>query len=315
MPEETKGTDPVSPESSSPAGAPAAPGEGAGSGGAKASAETSPASAASTVPPPAAPAAKTETPASAKPVESAQPAAAPATGEKPAAPAAARAADPAKAAAAEPAKPAAPATGEKSAAPATAKPAAPAPTTAAKPAAPAAAKPTPKPEGPKPEPWESELVTTLRSQYGSGIKEASTYVGQKYLVVDSSLVYEILLRMRHDELFDYCVDITAVHYPKREAQFDIVYILYSFHHNERVRIKTQIKDGEHLRTAVTIWETANWLEREVFDMFGIVFDGHPDLKRILMPDGWKGHPLRKDYPILQQDQEWVKINLGIESGQ
>ncbi len=133
--------------------------------------------------------------------------------------------------------------------------------------------------------------------------------------MDSSLVYEILLRMRHDELFDYCVDITAVHYPKREAQFDIVYILYSFHHNERVRIKTQIKDGEHLRTAVTIWETANWLEREVFDMFGIVFDGHPDLKRILMPDGWKGHPLRKDYPILQQDQEWVKINLGIESGQ
>jgi NADH-quinone oxidoreductase subunit C len=285
MPEETKGTDPVSPESSSPAGAPAAPGEGAGAGGAKASAEASPTSAAPTVPPPSAPAAKAETPAAAKTAEPAKPAAAP----KPA----------------EPAKPAAaPATGAKPAAPA-----------AAKPAAPAAAKPAPKPEGPKPEPWESELVTALRSQYGSGIKEASTYVGQKYLVVDSSLVYEILLRMCHDELFDYCVDITAVHYPKREAQFDIVYILYSFHHNERVRIKTQIKDGEHVRTAVEIWETANWLEREVFDMFGIEFDGHPDLKRILMPDGWKGHPLRKDYPILQQDQEWVKINLGIESGQ
>jgi NADH-quinone oxidoreductase subunit C len=285
MSEETKGTDPVSPESSSPAGAPAAPGEGAGSGGAKASAETSPTSAAPIVPQPAAPAAKAETPAAAKAAEPAKPAAAP----KPA----------------ELAKPAAaPATGAKPAAPA-----------AAKPAAPAAPKPAPKPEGPKPEPWEAELVTHLRSQYGSGIKEASTYLGQKYMVVDSSLVYEILLRMRHDELFDYCVDITAVHYPKREAQFDIVYILYSFHHNERVRIKTQIKDGEHLRTAVEIWETANWLEREVFDMFGIVFDGHPDLKRILMPDGWKGHPLRKDYPILQQDQEWVKINLGIESGQ
>src|SRR5664280_1089341 len=295
MPEETKGTDPVSPESSSPAGAPAVPGEGAGSGGAKASAEPSPTSAAPTVPPPSAPAAKAETPAAAKAAEPAKPAAAPATGDKPAAPAAAKAPEPAKPTAAapvapkpaEPAKPAAAAaTGEKPAAPA-----------AAKPAAPAAAKPAPKPEGPKPEPWESELVTALSSQYGSGIKEASTYVGQKYLVVDSSLVYEILLRMRHDELFD------------------IVYILYSFHHNERVRIKTQIKDGEHVRTAVEIWETANWLEREVFDMFGIVFDGHPDLKRILMPDGWKGHPLRKDYPILQQDQEWVKINLGIESGQ
>ncbi len=138
---------------------------------------------------------------------------------------------------------------------------------------------------------------------------------QNYLVVDSSLVYEILLRMRDDQLFDYCVDITAVHYPKREAQFDIVYILYSFHNNERLRIKTQIKDGEHLRSAFGLWPTANWLEREVFDMFGIEFDGHPELKRILMPEDWKGHPLRKDYGILQQDQEWVKTNIGIESAQ
>ena len=119
----------------------------------------------------------------------------------------------------------------------------------------------------------------------------------------------------NDEFFDYCVDITAVHYPKREAQFDIVYILYSFHNNERLRIKTQVKDGEHLRSAVGLWPTANWLERELFDMFGIEFDGHPELKRILMPDGWKGHPLRKDYGILQQDQDWVKTNIGIESAQ
>jgi len=199
----------------------------------------------------------------------------------------------------------APATGDKpAAAPAAAKPAAP----AAKPA-------PPKPEGPKPEPWQSELVYKLKAQYGSGIKEASTYVGQKYLVVDSSIAYEILLRMRDDELYDYCVDITAVHYPKREAQFDVVYILYSFHHNERVRVKTQIKDGETLRSAVAIWPTSNWLEREVYDMFGIGFEGHPELKRILLPEDWKGHPLRKEYPILCQDQQWVKNNLGIESGQ
>ncbi len=188
------------------------------------------------------------------------------------------------------------------------------PADTAKPAAPAA-KPAPKPEGPKPQPWDSDLVGSLRSQYGSGIKEASTYVGQNYIVVDSSILYEILLRMRDDELFDYLVDVTAVHYPKREAQFDVVYILYSFKKNERVRVKTQIKDGEKLRSVFGIWPTANWLEREVYDMFGISFDGHPDLKRILLPDGWKGHPLRKDYPILQQDKEWVQSNLGIESGQ
>jgi NADH-quinone oxidoreductase subunit C len=214
-----------------------------------------------------------------------------------------------------------PLTGDKPAAaaipgaPAAAKPA----VAPAKPVAPAAAKPAaapaPKPAPPKPEPWNSELVRSLTAQYGSGIREASIYAAQKYLVVDSSLIYEILVRMRDDQLFNYCVDITAVHYPKRDAQFDIVYILYSFHNNERLRIKTQIKDGEHLRSATGLWPTANWLEREVFDMFGIEFDGHPELKRILMPDDWKGHPLRKDYGILQQDTEWVKANIGIESAQ
>lgn len=189
----------------------------------------------------------------------------------------------------------------KTAAPAAAKP--------AKPAAPA------KPAGPVPEPWTSDLAVDLKKQYGSGVKEASTYVGQKYLVVDSAIVYEVLRHMREDEQFDYCVDITAVHWPKREQQFDLIYILYSFSKNERVRVKTQIGEGAHVQSAVNIWPTANWLEREVFDMFGIVFDGHPDLKRILLPDGWHGHPLRKDYDILLQDKEWVQINVGIESGQ
>ena len=195
-------------------------------------------------------------------------------------------------------------------------------TAAATPVAPAGAAPVPKPAaappkpaGPTPEPWESELVTELRRRYGPGIVEASRYLGQRYLVVDSSILQEILLAMRDREGFDYCVDITAVHYPKREQPFDIVYVLYSFPHNERIRVKTRIKDGEHVPSTVPIWATANWLEREVFDMFGIVFDGHPGLKRILLPEGWKGHPLRKEYDILQQDREWVQINLGIESGQ
>jgi NADH-quinone oxidoreductase subunit C len=210
-----------------------------------------------------------------------------------------------------PAKPAAPAPAE---IPGEVKPAAPA---AAKPAAPAAAKPAvpAKPAGPQPEPWTSDLVAKLKKQYGSGIREANTYLGQKYLSVDSGIVFEILSRMLEDENYDYCVDITAAHWPKREQPFEIIYILYSFQHNERVRIKAQIAEDQHLQSAVNLWPTANWLEREVFDMFGIVFDGHPDLKRILLPDGWKGHPLRKDYDILLQDKEWVQINLGIESGQ
>jgi NADH-quinone oxidoreductase subunit C len=205
----------------------------------------------------------------------------------------------------------------KAAAPATpAKPAAPATPAAAKPAAAAAAghPAPPKPTGPVPIPWDSPMVAKLKRAYGSGI-EPLTHLGQNYMVVDRSLIPELLLVLRDEEQFDYCVDITAVHYPKREKQFDVVWVLYSFPRNERIRVKTQIVDGESLPSSVPIWATANWLEREVYDMFGIKFDGHPDLKRILLPEGWKGHPLRKDYGILQQDNEWVQINLGIESGQ
>jgi len=159
------------------------------------------------------------------------------------------------------------------------------------------------------------MVARFKGQYGTGIREANTYLGQNYMVVDPSIISEVLRILRDREQFDYCVDVTAVHYPEREKQFDVLWILYSFSKNERVRIKIMIADGESVPSAVSIWATANWLEREVYDMFGIRFDGHPDLKRILLPDGWKGHPLRKDYGIIQQDQEWVKANLGIESGQ
>ncbi len=196
-----------------------------------------------------------------------------------------------------------------------AKPAA--PTAPASPAAPAAAKPPAPPAKapvPVPVPWDSPMVAKLKGQYGSGV-ESLTYLGQNYMIVDRRAFPAILQILRRDEEFDYCVDITAVHYPKREKQFDVIWILYSYARNERIRVKTQIADGESIPSVVSIWETANWLEREVFDMFGIKFDGHPDLKRILLPDGWKGHPLRKDYGIIQQDNEWVQINLGIESGQ
>jgi NADH-quinone oxidoreductase subunit C len=172
-----------------------------------------------------------------------------------------------------------------------------------------------KPTGPAAEPWNSALVTALKRQYGSGIREASTYLGQSYMIVDSSLIPELLQVLRDQEQFDYCVDLTAVHYPQRENQFELIWILYSFARNERIRVKIMIADGEIVPSSVAIWPTTNWLEREVYDMFGIRFDGHPDLKRILLPDGWKGHPLRKDYGIIQQDNEWVQINLGIESGQ
>ena len=189
------------------------------------------------------------------------------------------------------------------------------PATAAPPAAavkPAAA--PPKAPVPVPTPWDSPMIAKLKDMYGSGI-DPLTYLGQNYMTVDRSLIPEILQVLRNEEQFDYCVDVTAVHYPQREKQFDLLWVLYSYARNERIRVKTQINDGESVASSVPIWPAANWLEREVWDMFGIKFEGHPELKRILLPEEWKGHPLRKDYNILKQDNEWVQINLGIESGQ
>jgi NADH-quinone oxidoreductase subunit C len=164
-------------------------------------------------------------------------------------------------------------------------------------------------------PWESGLTRNLKQSFGDQITEFSTYLGQNFLVAKPEAVVPILEFLRLEEDFDYLVDITAVDYPKREDRFDLVYILYSFPKNERIRVKTRVAADARPATAVPVHITANWLEREVFDMFGIQFEGHPDLRRILMPEEWEGYPLRKDYSILQQDQRWVKENLGIESGQ
>ena len=172
----------------------------------------------------------------------------------------------------------------------------PAASAAEKPAAAGPAKPTApaKPAGPVPVPWDSPMVGKLKRQFGSGL-EALTYLGQNYMQVDRTLIPSILQLLRDEEQFDYCFDITAVHYPKRERQFDIVWILYSFELNERVRVKTQIAEGASIPSVVAIWATANWLEREAFDMFGIFFEGHPDLRRILLDDDFFGYPLRKSF--------------------
>ncbi|HLK50980.1 MAG TPA: NADH-quinone oxidoreductase subunit C [Bryobacteraceae bacterium] len=189
------------------------------------------------------------------------------------------------------------------------------------PEAPAAAPPPAKAPPSKPPaimattPWDGDLPRQLKEQFGDSISEASTYASQNFLVVKFDAVISIIKHLKHEANFDYLVDITAVDWPKRTQRFDLIYILYSFARNERIRIKTAVPVASRPESAVSVHATANWLEREVFDMFGIEFEGHPDLRRILLPEDWNGHPLRKDYPLLQQDQGWVQANLGIERGQ
>jgi NADH-quinone oxidoreductase subunit C len=164
-------------------------------------------------------------------------------------------------------------------------------------------------------PWENELALELRERFPGRVTATSTYLGQNFIATTPDGAIPVLEYLKLEADFDYLVDITAVDWPKRAERFDLVYVVYSFARNERVRIKTAIAAGLQPQTAVDVHLAANWLEREVFDMFGIEFAGHPDMRRILLPEEWEGYPLRKDYSIIQQDQRWVQENLGIESGQ
>jgi NADH-quinone oxidoreductase subunit C len=195
---------------------------------------------------------------------------------------------------------------------------APPPAAAEKPAAKAEAeKPAAKkaPAGMAITPWEGPLVDRLRERFGEEITEFSNYRDDSFLVAKLPGVFPILQYLKADEGFDYLVDVTAVHYPQKEKPFEVVWILYSHPHNVRIRVKTELAEGESPRSADSLYASANWVEREVYDMFGIRFADHPNMTRILLPDEWVGYPLRKDYSIIQQDQDWVRENLNIESGQ
>jgi len=143
----------------------------------------------------------------------------------------------------------------------------------------------------------------------------SYYLGDWTLIAALDRTGEVATWLRDQAKFDYCSDLTAVDWPTRaDVRFDVVYCLYSTTARVRVRVKVRVADGTAVPSVATVWPAANWLEREVFDMFGIRFEGHPDLRRILMPEEWQGHPQRKDYPlegpgelILESPQEWLKL--------
>ncbi|HEV8075011.1 MAG TPA: NADH-quinone oxidoreductase subunit C [Candidatus Acidoferrum sp.] len=164
-------------------------------------------------------------------------------------------------------------------------------------------------------PLDNELSRRYRERFGAAILDALEDRKQSIFIVDAAQLLEIARYSRDEEKFDLLEDYTAVDWPRRDKRFDLVAQLYSFTHNARLRLKIPLGVEEQPSTIVPIWPAANWLEREIFDLFGITFLGHPNLKRILLPDEWQGHPLRKDYDILQQDTAWVRENLGIESGQ
>lgn len=139
----------------------------------------------------------------------------------------------------------------------------------------------------------------LKQEFESSIVEVSHFRDELTLLVKSDSLIDMLTSLKNDSELKYIflTDITATDWPDREERHEVVYLLYSFETHSYVRLKVRAREGTALPTATGLWDTANWLEREVYDLFGVEFEGHPDMTRILTPDGFKGHPLRKDFPL------------------
>lgn len=149
--------------------------------------------------------------------------------------------------------------------------------------------------------WKGQL-STLKEKFGAAIEETrfpgtdATDVPIVYVKRES--IVEVLNFVKNEAGFEYgfLSDLTAIDW-EESPRFEVVYNLYSMSKHWRIRFKVRVNDGEECPSAIAVWPGANWAEREVWDMFGIKFTGHPDLRRILMDERWIGHPLRKDYPL------------------
>lgn len=170
-----------------------------------------------------------------------------------------------------------------------------------------------KEEGPKPvDASNHNLVKKLKSRFDGAVGEALEFVGQLSIRIERDRIVEVCNFLRDDPetIFNYLSDLTCVHYPMRqEAPLEVVYNLYSIRRNERVRLKVSIAETSGVDSVTGVWPTANWMEREVYDLFGVNFKNHPDLRRILLPPDWEGHPLRKDYPLEFIENAWTRRHL------
>jgi NADH-quinone oxidoreductase subunit C len=173
-----------------------------------------------------------------------------------------------------------------------------------------------KEEGPKPVDASTHpLVKKLRDKFDGAVLEASEFLGQLSIRIEPSHVVPVCESLKQDPEtpFNYLSDLTCAHYPDhRAAPFEVIYNLYSISANERVRLKVWANGegaGEGVDSVTGVWPAADWPEREVYDLFGVNFRNHPDLRRILLPPDWDGHPLRKDYPLEFVENKWTEDHL------
>jgi NADH-quinone oxidoreductase subunit C len=156
----------------------------------------------------------------------------------------------------------------------------------------------------------NRAVAKLQEKFASSVLDVTEFRGETTVTVKKEEIVDICRFLKTELGYNFLTDVTAVDYLGKEPRFMVVYNLYSIPHKDRLRLKAPVAEGDcAIDTLCTLWNTANWLEREVYDLFGITFTNHPDLRRILMTDDWVGHPLRKDYPLQGPDREPYKGRL------
>jgi len=150
----------------------------------------------------------------------------------------------------------------------------------------------------------ADLEKKVNSELTTKINSSKIHHNQLYLNIDSNDLLEVILYLKtSDETrFRQLIDITAVDYPEKDLRFKLVYLLLSHEFNQRILIDFYINENEVVSALTPIFPASNWMEREVFDMYGIKFKDHPDLRRILTDYGFEGHPLRKDFPLTGQNE-------------
>lgn len=146
----------------------------------------------------------------------------------------------------------------------------------------------------------SITLKKLKEKFSDSIVDIHSFRGDDTAIVKKEDILEITKFLRDDNalLYNFMMDITVVDYMGREPRFEVVYHLYSLKYNSRIRIKAGVSEADcNIDSCISVWIAADWFEREAFDLYGVVFKGHPNLKRILLYPEFEGHPLRKDYPI------------------
>ena len=159
------------------------------------------------------------------------------------------------------------------------------------------------------------IAETLKARFGEAIRDVVEFRGETTIHVRPDAIVDVCTFLRDDPsaAYDFLSDVSAADIWPDEPRFQVNYHLYSMMHNQRLRLKVSVRDSQAVPSVTGVWPAANWFERETYDLFGVKFDSHPDLRRLMLPDDYLGHPMRRDAPLVVEEVEFTHNFAEIEA--